>query len=766
MSDAQRARTMDIAADEMRRGSVIAALGLYERHLMHDPSDVEAWLHKASLHADLSDFAAAHDTLVRARTAAASDARVHFQLGLIASSFGRLRSAAEHFGAACAIEPENGEFAINLAHVLLALDRWDAAAAIVDPMGDGLPGWWGSTRDQALSKLAAGKARVNELMALRGSVAGPLERSLALELAELFVSSGQPGAAIPICDRLTRENDADFAPVAIHARIACEADGIVGAIAFLEARHDLFSGAPAYEMAMARLCLEAGDLDRALRHGAAAGADADRRAHGMMLLAARRWSDLLGFCRAWMVETDDTGPFGMALRAVAGQGRLRLFSEAQPGGAARGGIPRVIVQFWDSETVPTDVAAAIATWKTHNPGFDHRLFNENSARLFILQSHGERAALAFDLCRHPAMKADFFRICYLVAEGGFYVDADDACLRPLDELCAGAAGAEFVASLSGDVAPYVHNWFLGARAEAPVLKLALEDLIEGVERAHAQGVTADIWHTTGPGLVTRAVARWLTSEPAATANAVFLTTRQYRGFASSIEDLEYKKTAAGNWRRAEETVMNETPATAEPDGEMNTGESNAFDAIYASESWGNGSGPGSHPTWTIEYRAFLEKFIRMNDVRSIVDVGCGDWQFSRFLNLDGIAYHGFDVVERLVEQNNRRYGSESVRFEVMPDDPAALPSADLFLMKDVLQHLPDADIFRFRDTVFGRYRFALLTNSYEKADAYRNVDLSRPGEFRCLDLAAAPYHLPGAYLFEYFAQPWERIRAFLVGGAS
>lgn len=34
----------------------------------------------------------------------------------------------------------------------------------------------------------------------------------------------------------------------------------------------------------------------------------------------------------------------------------------------------------------------------------------------------------FDRCYHPAMQADYFRLCYLSVEGGFYVDADDVCL--------------------------------------------------------------------------------------------------------------------------------------------------------------------------------------------------------------------------------------------------------------------------------------------------------------------------------------------------
>lgn len=170
---------------------------------------------------------------------------------------------------------------------------------------------------------------------------------------------------------------------------------------------------------------------------------------------------------------------------------------------------------------------------------------------------------------------------------------------------------------------------------------------------------------------------------------------------------------------------------------MRTRIADRFAEIYAKVSWGNA-------------------------ISSIVDVGCGDWQFSRFLNLTGARYTGFDVVKSLIDRNNRNFGRPGVEFAPMPADPSKLPPADLLIMKDVLQHLPDEHIFRFRDHVFGRYRFALLTNSYEKIDSHLNIDIAHAGEFRCLDLSAAPYTVVGAYVHEYWAQPWERIRTNLV----
>ena len=188
----------------------------------------------------------------------------------------------------------------------------------------------------------------------------------------------------------------------------------------------------------------------------------------------------------------------------------------------------------------------------------------------------------------------------------------------------------------------------------------------------------------------------------------------------------------------------------------------AFRRHYENDSseWGNSSGPGSDAYYNIPYRAFLEQFIRNNDIRSVVDVGCGDWTFSRFVNFAGVRYQGYDVVESVVERNRTRFGSATVRFDRMPDDLAEVPAADLLIMKDVLQHLPNHEISRHRAGLFDRFPRCLLTNSYRKRDAVRNIDIHY-GEFRCLDLNAAPYHFGGTYLLEFATPLWEELRTLL-----
>ena len=92
--------------------------------------------------------------------------------------------------------------------------------------------------------------------------------------------------------------------------------------------------------------------------------------------------------------------------------------------------PRTIVQYWhDVEQLPRDGGECVASWinwEVH--GFTHWLFDEDAAKAFIGSSLGARYLRAFEKCYHPAMQADYFRLCYLQVEGGLYVDADDVCV--------------------------------------------------------------------------------------------------------------------------------------------------------------------------------------------------------------------------------------------------------------------------------------------------------------------------------------------------
>ena len=164
-----------------------------------------------------------------------------------------------------------------------------------------------------------------------------------------------------------------------------------------------------------------------------------------------------------------------------------------------------------------------------------------------------------------------------------------------------------------------------------------------------------------------------------------------------------------------------------------------FNTIYKTNAWATGSGPGSDEKLCAGYVAFLQDFFKRHNIKSIVDCGCGDWQFSKNIDFSGIDYKGFDVANFVIMRNNATYKKDNVSFSLYNGDFALLPSADLLICKDVLQHLPNAKIQEFIDNLH-KFKFALITNDISGyyADSATNKDIV-VGDYRALDLRQKPF---------------------------
>lgn len=174
-----------------------------------------------------------------------------------------------------------------------------------------------------------------------------------------------------------------------------------------------------------------------------------------------------------------------------------------------------------------------------------------------------------------------------------------------------------------------------------------------------------------------------------------------------------------------------------------------FSKIYKNCEWkfGEGfSGAGSLPEQTVDYRKFLQQFIRDHHVKSVIDFGCGDWSFSKEMDWSGINYIGCDVVPGIIERNRELYFAPNIHFYVV-DAIEDLPPADLFLCKDVMQHLSNKDIEHLLSHL-DKYRFALITN--DVVGIGLNEDIPR-GAHRPLDLNKPPFCINGEVVLNYKA---------------
>lgn len=174
----------------------------------------------------------------------------------------------------------------------------------------------------------------------------------------------------------------------------------------------------------------------------------------------------------------------------------------------------------------------------------------------------------------------------------------------------------------------------------------------------------------------------------------------------------------------------------------------AFSTIYREDLWEGGSGIGSTVTNTAPYRKCVEEFIRANGIQSVVDLGCGDWQSTHLIDWNGASYLGLDVVPSVIEANRRKWGPRGFQFRLVDISKDELPSADLLLIKDVLQHWPNRNVLDFLPKL-DNFKYAIVCNGIKGGpDRPMNSDIALTG-FRPIDLRLPPFNLPAEELLRF-----------------
>jgi mannosyltransferase OCH1-like enzyme len=229
-------------------------------------------------------------------------------------------------------------------------------------------------------------------------------------------------------------------------------------------------------------------------------------------------------------------------------------------------IPRTLIRYWhDPSALPDDVRACLDSWeRLGENGFEFRMFSDSSASAYIAERYGARECRAFARCRHPAMRSDFLRMCFVLAEGGFYVDADDVLLGDgwqtifrdgllkMQPLCYDipAGGMVPAAELWRADLPmdgrifYVNNDPIAAPAGHPVIGRALA---RATERLLGQDPLPEIQSTTGPGNLTAALAAHARDLTLVGASRDFELLRNWDAISRTRWELSYRGDAR-NWR--------------------------------------------------------------------------------------------------------------------------------------------------------------------------------------------------------------------------
>jgi len=182
-----------------------------------------------------------------------------------------------------------------------------------------------------------------------------------------------------------------------------------------------------------------------------------------------------------------------------------------------------------------------------------------------------------------------------------------------------------------------------------------------------------------------------------------------------------------------------------------------FSRIYRDNVWGNGSGWGSSIEFAQAYVNFINEFLQSNEIKSVLDIGCGDWQFSRFIEWGKVRYVGIDVVEGVIEENKKTFLKPGVEFLRCSAEDMDMSQFELILIKDVLQHLPSERVHAVIDRVcLSGCRFCLITNDVAETPS-RNADIEIGGH-RDLDVSLPPFSMKCERVLRFWSKEallWE-----------
>jgi hypothetical protein len=149
-----------------------------------------------------------------------------------------------------------------------------------------------------------------------------------------------------------------------------------------------------------------------------------------------------------------------------------------------------------------------------------------------------------------------------------------------------------------------------------------------------------------------------------------------------------------------------------------------FTNIYENKVWGDNynleykgsSGGGSDIDYNKNtYIPFLKKIINENNIKNVVDLGCGDFKCGKLIYDDlDIKYIGYDAYKKVIDYNSKHYLLPKYSFVHLDffNKKEQIINGELCILKDVLQHWKTEEIYIFLDylVINKLFKYILICN--------------------------------------------------------
>jgi hypothetical protein len=155
------------------------------------------------------------------------------------------------------------------------------------------------------------------------------------------------------------------------------------------------------------------------------------------------------------------------------------------------------------------------------------------------------------------------------------------------------------------------------------------------------------------------------------------------------------------------------------------------------------SGPGSIPG-SIQTKNIIDNldfFIKKNNIKSILDMPCGDfsWMQDLIKKNNYINYTGYDIVEDIIFYNNKKYSKNNISFfckDIVNE--TNFNNFDLVFIRDFFIHIDYVSINKILDNIKrSKVKFVACSNNN---NAINNKDIA-VGQHRKINLTIEPFYM-------------------------
>jgi hypothetical protein len=192
-------------------------------------------------------------------------------------------------------------------------------------------------------------------------------------------------------------------------------------------------------------------------------------------------------------------------------------------------------------------------------------------------------------------------------------------------------------------------------------------------------------------------------------------------------------------------------------------EKHKFSLIYKTGYWTSNSridsksGAGSSLGATENLRHELPKFLKEYNIHTMLDIPCGDFFWLSKVKLPLTEYIGADIVNEMIQDNIRSYGSPNRRFIQLDLLQDSLPMCDFVMIRDCLVHLTNVQIMIALNNILSSGSTYLAATYFD--DCVDNIKSHETDRWRQINLTKSPFNLPDPFVKlddSYIQNPLDR----------